>query len=49
MGFLWDALQGGLIEVATFRMPASVSPLTRATTPSRAFSRGAWSHWCTRE
>ena len=24
MGFLWDALQGGLIEVATFRMPASV-------------------------
>lgn len=24
MGFLWDALQGGLIEVATFRMPFSV-------------------------
>jgi hypothetical protein len=24
MGFLWDGLQGGLIEVATFRMPASV-------------------------
>jgi len=21
MGFLWDALQGGLIEVATFKMP----------------------------
>jgi hypothetical protein len=24
MGFLWDALQGGLIEVATFRMPFSI-------------------------
>ena len=24
MGFLWDSFQGGLIEVATFRMPASV-------------------------
>jgi hypothetical protein len=24
MGFLWDALQGGLIEVATFKMPFSV-------------------------
>ena len=23
-GFLWDGLQGGLIEVATFRMPFSV-------------------------
>ena len=24
VGFLWDGLQGGLIEVATFRMPAVV-------------------------
>ena len=24
MGFLWDGLQGGLIEVATFQMPAEV-------------------------
>ena len=24
MGFLWDGLQGGLIEVATLQMPASV-------------------------
>jgi hypothetical protein len=24
IGFLWDALQGGLVEVATFRMPFSV-------------------------
>jgi cell shape-determining protein MreD len=21
MGFVWDALQGGIIEVATFKMP----------------------------
>ena len=24
MGFVWDALQGGIIEVATFKMPFSV-------------------------
>ena len=24
IGFLWDGLQGGMIEVATFKMPAVV-------------------------
>ena len=24
MGFVWDALQGGIIEVATFKMPFMV-------------------------